>query len=1172
MRRNILSILLCFVIVTAVFAVALSMNVSAKGTCGSSNSGIESGPQTDVKEGTFYVNQGEIQYEEGKPVIRLFTTTWCPHCKWIKDTFDKVVNEYVQSGEIIAYHWEVDTGDNSLTTKVETDVPQSELVIFKTFNPRGSIPTYVFGEKYWRIGNGYERKNDLVAEEYEFRTIIEKLIDNKDPSEIPVSKPDYINLNVEESRDIIDTNEEIVILDVRTPLEYESGHIPDAISIPLLNLKQRIDELNKDDVVLVYCKGGSRSEEACKILAQYEFESVYNMLGGIDAWVFAGFEVTEPSTEKMEYNGNDQIADDTDQDTVLTILTEETSSKNENAAILVLAIMGIIALIITRALISIKKVGANTEDQRKKKNVTRMLGGLLGIMLLIAVFAVAMPAIVVAESVDLDGDGFTDDVDCDDTDPAAYPGADEICDGVDNDCDGDVDEDGACTAVCGNGVVESGEECDDGNTASGDGCSATCTEEGPDPVDLDGDGFTDDDDCDDTDPAVNPGADEICDGVDNDCDGLVDEDAGCGAICGNGIVESGEECDDGNTVSGDGCSASCTLEECTVNADCNDNIECTDDICQMGECLNTPSAAGTACGDSGPCYNQDICDGSGTCVDQGFADEGTPCDDADPMTYPDTCQYGACTGPAAPDSDGDGVPDYLDVCEGGDDEVDTDSDSFPDACDNCPNIPNTDQTDTDNDAIGDACDMDSEVCVYVGGDLYKHLNCYYDDSACIAPSLLYCVEECGNGILESGEECDDGNTVSGDGCSATCTEEVPDSDGDGFNDDEDNCPNNPNPDQTDTDSDGIGDACDTEDCYYDGDCDDGLYCNGVETCIAGVCQAGTQVDCSWADEQCNYATCNEDTDSCELSTPKPDGIECNDNNPCIVGETCQAGVCTGGSPPDCSGAGDQCNNAMCDLEGAEGNCDYLIPVQDDTPCTDGDPMTYPDTCQSGTCTGPAAPDSDYDGVPDYLDVCEGGDDAVDTDGDTVPDYCDECPDDPDKIESGACGCGLPDTDSDSDGTPDCNDACANDPDKTSPGVCGCGVTDADSDGDGTPNCNDDCPNDPDKIEPGACGCGAADTDSDSDGTPDCNDGCPNDPDKTMPGVCGCGVVDTDSDSDSYPDCNDNCPSIPNPDQADSDGNGVGDACEPNTPPGNDVEVSPLDEILMYFQQVIEEGL
>ena len=67
---------------------------------------------------------------------------------------------------------------------------------------------------------------------------------------------------------------------------------------------------------------------------------------------------------------------------------------------------------------------------------------------------------------------------------------------------------------------------------------------------------------------------------------------------------------------------------------------------------------------------------------------------------------------------------------------------------------------------------------------------------------------------------------------------------------------------------------------------------------------------------------------------------------------------------------------------------------------------------------------------------------------------DQCPDDPDKIDAGICGCGIPDDDTDQDGTPDCNDGCPDDPDKIEPGVCGCGTSDADSDGDGIPDCED----------------------------------------------------------------------------------------------------------------------
>jgi hypothetical protein len=111
---------------------------------------------------------------------------------------------------------------------------------------------------------------------------------------------------------------------------------------------------------------------------------------------------------------------------------------------------------------------------------------------------------------DQDGDGYPVDVDCDDTDPLIYPGATEVCDdGVDNDCDELID-------------------CED------DGCL----------VDTDGDGYVDvpcGDDCGPVDPHTYPGADELCDGVDNDCDAQVDEDfdldndpqncGACGHVC-----------------------------------------------------------------------------------------------------------------------------------------------------------------------------------------------------------------------------------------------------------------------------------------------------------------------------------------------------------------------------------------------------------------------------------------------------------------------------------------------------------------------------------------------------------------------------------------------------------------------------------------------------------------
>jgi rhodanese-related sulfurtransferase len=94
---------------------------------------------------------------------------------------------------------------------------------------------------------------------------------------------------------MIDSEPGVIVLDVRTENEYEAGHIAGAELVPLSELEQRTGELDKDDALLVYCKSGTKSVEASNILIQYEFESVYNMEGGINAWVNAGYPVVSSS-------------------------------------------------------------------------------------------------------------------------------------------------------------------------------------------------------------------------------------------------------------------------------------------------------------------------------------------------------------------------------------------------------------------------------------------------------------------------------------------------------------------------------------------------------------------------------------------------------------------------------------------------------------------------------------------------------------------------------------------------------------------------------------------------------------------------------------------------------------------------------------------------------------
>lgn len=126
--------------------------------------------------GTFLEVNEPVCKENGKVAIYAFSTSWCPHCQWAKPMFEKVAKEYIAKGKIVAHNWELDTNDDTLTTAKETSIPADATALYEKYNPQGSIPTFIFGCKYYRIGTGNERSGDTAAEEKEFRDLIDKLL------------------------------------------------------------------------------------------------------------------------------------------------------------------------------------------------------------------------------------------------------------------------------------------------------------------------------------------------------------------------------------------------------------------------------------------------------------------------------------------------------------------------------------------------------------------------------------------------------------------------------------------------------------------------------------------------------------------------------------------------------------------------------------------------------------------------------------------------------------------------------------------------------------------------------------------------------------------------------------------------------------------------------------
>ncbi len=543
---------------------------------------------------------------------------------------------------------------------------------------------------------------------------------------------------------------------------------------------------------------------------------------------------------------------------------------------------------------------------------------------------------------DEDGDGFADPeagvvdceqpegwytvadaTDCDDTDAAVFPGADEYCNDIDDDCDGTTDEDDALDAVdwyddldgdgygnafayaghfCNGGSahVTDSTDCDDGNAKANPGMSEVCNdfdddcdflvdEADPDtPLDdtcmypdTDGDGYGNPDiceiycelpsgytytaeDCDDTNVAINPDGEEVCDGVDNDCNGTLDDDYATDASTwygdgdGDGFGDvgstttaceqpSGHVSDDTDCDDGEGAINPAANEYCDgVDNDCNGTVD--DDYA-----LDTIDQYQDIDGDGyGGAFSASTCE-----IASGNVTDSSDCDDSDSAVNPGADEY--CNGY---DDDCDGTTDEDDAVDVTTWYADNDGDGFGDPDSSTvtcfqPTGTVTDDTDCDdgNDAAYPGAD---EYCDSADNDCDGD----YDEDDEVLDGALWYVDADADGYGDPSTEwtaCSDstGAISNGSDCDDTDAAIHPAAMEDSCNDEDDDCDGDVDESATgeavetfwaDADGDGYGDestsfdeypSCVEEGYVQDGsDCDDSSatvypgadeHCDGVDT-------------------------------------------------------------------------------------------------------------------------------------------------------------------------------------------------------------------------------------------------------------------------------------------------------------------------------------------------------
>ncbi|MBM4353261.1 MAG: hypothetical protein FJ109_05600 [Deltaproteobacteria bacterium] len=478
---------------------------------------------------------------------------------------------------------------------------------------------------------------------------------------------------------------------------------------------------------------------------------------------------------------------------------------------------------------------------------------------------------------------------------------------------------------------------------------------------------------------------EICNGVDDDCDGAVDEPDAIGGSYVN-------LCDDGNGCTSDACKGADGCDHALLDAgECMDGDACTvGDHCENGVCVGLP----VVCDDANPCTD-DQCDGLGGCSSTYNA---APCDDKDPCTVADGCESGQCIGVAINcdcKADSDCVPfEDGDVCNG---KLFCDTSAIPYECALVPGSQVKCPPSQGIDALCQSafCDPVSGACSFVPA---------HEGFACSDSNACTVGDTCVQGKCQPGVSmiCSDGNPCTDDSCNpqAGCV----------FTSNNAPCSDNNACTTGDTCKDGAcvptgaticddSNPCTTDSCIPGGGClyklnelpcDDGNVCTTADHCHLGGCIGGSSLVCNdsnvCTDDTCdplvgckfkpNSSPC-DDGNACTLGDVCGGGwckgtsiLTCDDNNPCTTNscqvgvgcvftnnvlpcddgnactqqDKCSGGACLAGTPIDC-GDGDACTTDSCDP--AKG----CLHAFNTNPCDDGNACTLQDACAAGVCKG-----------------------------------------------------------------------------------------------------------------------------------------------------------------------------------------------------------------------------